>query len=145
MFLNRAVDKLNRSISPQLTVANIAQLQAYDWPGNIRELENVIERAVILARDGRLVFDLPDAKSGTVNGSTEAATIETGAKPQAITKRADLQQMEAEAILSALEKCAGRVSGAGGAAELLEMKPTTLYSRIKRFGIDIRDYKPSAQ
>ncbi len=144
LFLNRAVEKLNRSISPQLTVANIGQLQAYDWPGNIRELENVIERAVILARDGRLVFDLPNSESSAASSLLEPAGGDNAPKTSAIVKRADLQQLEAQAILTALEKCAGKVSGAGGAAELLEMKPTTLYSRIKRFGIDIRDYKRSA-
>src|SRR5690606_12266472 len=50
--------------APRLLKADIRELQAYDWPGNVRELQNAIERAVILARDGRLRFDLPRRSIG---------------------------------------------------------------------------------
>ncbi len=139
LFLDRVMARLNRSVAPQLTVANIAQLQAYDWPGNIRELENVIERAVILARDGRLVFDLPAA--APADATSPPSPISQDAPRPLISRRADLQQMEVDAIQSALQRCKGKVSGPGGAAEVLDMKATTLYARIKRFGIDARAYK----
>jgi DNA-binding NtrC family response regulator len=63
-FVELSAEELNRP-RPRLTQANLLQLQRYDWPGNIRELQNVIERAVITATSGRLGFDLPtDEKSG---------------------------------------------------------------------------------
>lgn len=152
LFLKRAVDRLNRTVAPQLTVANINQLQAYDWPGNIRELENVMERAVILSRGGKLEFDLPhpngdshqstiplkgDAEPGTTQ---EERTLSSRTAP-VISKRSDLQRVEIEAINAALAECRGKVSGPGGAAERLAMKPTTLYSRLKKLNIDARSFK----
>ena len=152
LFLKRAVDRLNRTVAPQLTVANINQLQAYDWPGNIRELENVMERAVILSRGGKLEFDLPhpngdshqstiplkgDAEPGTTQ---EESTLSSRTAP-VISKRSDLQRVEIEAINAALAECRGKVSGPGGAAERLAMKPTTLYSRLKKLNIDARSFK----
>ena len=152
LFLKRAVDRLNRTVAPQLTVANINQLQAYDWPGNIRELENVIERAVILSRGGKLQFDLPhlngaavqpDATSseGTEPGTTTESAASSHMSTPMISKRSDLQRMEIEAIEAALTVCSGKVSGTGGAAERLAMKPTTLYSRLKKLNIDARTFK----
>lgn len=58
-----------------------------------------------------------------------------------VSRRADLRKLEADAIVAALKQSAGKVSGRGGAAEILDMKPTTLYARIKRFGIDPRAFK----
>ena len=141
LFLNRALPRLNRSVTPRLTVANMSQLQAYDWPGNIRELENVIERAVILARDGRLAFDLPATQSVPTDHVLSTGSFQNGATAQPIARRADLQRMEVDAIQSALKQSRGRVSGPSGAADLLEMKATTLYARIKRLGIDPKVYK----
>ena len=141
LFLNRALPRLNRSVTPRLTVANMSQLQAYDWPGNIRELENVIERAVILARDGRLAFDLPATQSAPIDRTLPAVPAQNDSAPQPIARRADLQRMEVGAIQSALKQSRGRVSGPSGAADLLEMKATTLYARIKRLGIDPKVYK----
>jgi len=151
--MKRAVERLNRTTAPQLTVANINQLQSYDWPGNIRELENVIERAVILSRGGKLAFDLPkpngpDARPGVlpIEGQEpdEFADAQAVAAQsmQIITSRSDLQRAEIEAIRAALTECAGKVSGPGGAAERLAMKPTTLYSRLKKLNIDARSFKP---
>ena len=142
LFLQRAVERLNRSLALNLTVANIAQLQAYDWPGNIRELENVLERAVILARDGRLQLDLPVPKNLKTDSASAPGPdgVAIDAEP-AITLRSDLRKMEVEAITSALDHAHGKVSGPGGAAELLDMKATTLYARIKKFGIEPREYK----
>lgn len=153
LFMKRAVERLNRTTAPQLTVANINQLQAYDWPGNIRELENVIERAVILSRSGKLAFDLPnpggtDAMSMTSASENQEADEFAEAQAvaaqsmQIITSRSDLQRAEIEAIRAALMECAGKVSGPGGAAERLAMKPTTLYSRLKKLKIDARSFKP---
>ena len=115
---------------PRLTKAGIIQLRAYDWPGNIRELRNVIERAVILARGGPLQFDLPAADSklpppleaSTPPGPTDA--------PECLTDY-EIRQRERDNLLTVLKKAGWRLKGPGGAAELLGLKPSTLRSRIK--------------
>ena len=106
-------------------------MQAYPWPGNIRELENIIERAVIMARDGKLRLDLPLAtKDGArMRPLPGAAGVMTEAQ-----KRAS----ERSNLVNALKSCGGRVAGPGGAAALLGVKPTTLYSRLKKHSIDAK-------
>ena len=135
-FLREAARTLKRPC-PAFTEANAHQLQNYDWPGNIRELQNVIERAVILAQDNRLQFDLP----GTVSPRlAEAADAERSAlRATQIIREPDRKQRDRETIIAALEKARGKVGGPGGAAEILGVKPTTLHSRIKALGIN----KPS--
>jgi transcriptional regulator with GAF, ATPase, and Fis domain len=96
-------------------------LEAYDWPGNIRELENVIERAMVVSRGSTLELGewfLPSEGKGD----------------RAVTPLS-LREMERQHILETLERTKWRVSGRGGAAELLELKPTTLESRMKKLGI----------
>ena len=132
-FIALASQKLKRK-TPKLTQANVLQLQRYLWPGNIRELQNIIDRAVILSNDGRLHFDLPqqdELVSSADFGIGESTKLANPATPEAARK-----QRDREGIVAALEKSNGRVSGAGGAAEILGVKPTTLYSRIKSLGIE---------
>ena len=106
-------------------------MQQYDWPGNVSELENVIERAVITARrHGRLRFDL--AGEGP-RAPAPAALSPAG--PEGVLSDATVRQLERENIQAALRQCGGRIRGPGGAAELLGLKPTTLASRIKNLGI----------
>ena len=111
----------------RLTREHLAQLQAYDWPGNIRELQNVVERAVIAARSGPLRFDLPAA------APPPSPAGEAQARP--ILSYADLQELEAENLREALRRTRWKVSGPGGAAELLGVPPSTLASRIKALGL----------
>ena len=132
-FIKLAGQKLKRK-TPKLTQANVLQLQRYFWPGNIRELQNIIDRAVILSSDGQLHFDLPqqdELLSTTELGAEESTRVANRAIPEATRKLRDR-----ECIVAALEKSSGRVSGAGGAAEILGVKPTTLTSRIKSLGIE---------
>jgi transcriptional regulator with GAF, ATPase, and Fis domain len=103
-------------------------LQAYDWPGNVRELENVIERGVIISRNGQLRLEVPQAQSPQHDWPVPRAS--GGLMTEQEKKRRDR-----EMIVEALKACDGKVSGSGGAAELLGIKPTTLASRIKRWGI----------
>jgi DNA-binding NtrC family response regulator len=106
------------------------ELNTYHWPGNIRELENIIEQSVIL-NDGiselslRRPLQIQDTK--TVLRDTSAQSLST--------IKQQLQQTEKEYISSVLKKTNGRIRGKGGAAELLNLKPTTLESRMQKLGI----------
>jgi transcriptional regulator with GAF, ATPase, and Fis domain len=127
-FVERACKEFNKAIC-MITPDAIASLRAYDWPGNVRELENVIERAVITARlGGPISFQLPVSAS-----SPEAARP---AEP-AVSLRTEEQLREAERanILATLNKTRWKVYGAGGAAELLGIKPGTLAARMKKLGL----------
>jgi len=128
-FLKTAAARLNLK-KPALTNANIETLTAYDWPGNARELQNIIERAVILARQGRLHFHLPDDAS-----PRSRPTRQTPAEGQILTA-GQIAAHEKTNIERALAATGGKVAGKDGAAALLAMKPTTLYSKIKALRID---------
>jgi two-component system, NtrC family, response regulator HydG len=96
-------------------------LQRYNWPGNIRELENVIHRAVILCSGNKISYiDL----EGQPNGSSST-----------IGQSRNIIEVEKEHILSVLKECDWKVYGPGGAAEVLGMKVATLNSRMKKLGI----------
>lgn len=132
-FARLACEKLGRPC-PKLTRENIVQLQSYHWPGNIRELQNIIERAVILSRNGRLDFDLPPRDPPTGWESANAAVrpcAPASQSPEAVRRKRDRED-----IIAALRKANGKVFGSGGAGEILGVKPTTLASRIKALGIE---------
>jgi len=133
-FLALAARKLGRP-KPRLTLANVQQLQRYHWPGNVRELQHVIERAAVTADRGRMVIGLPSAPAEPP-GKSATATASVAAE-QVLTD-AEVRHLEADNIRAALQRSGGKVSGAGGAAELLGMKPTTLASRIKALGLSPR-------
>lgn len=117
----------------RLSEGDARKLTRYDWPGNVRELQNVIERAVILAQNGRLRIDLPDAPGPHVSAATPGRT-RADARPAVMTS-AELRDLERSNIQAALAACNGKVFGPGGAADLLDLKPTTLASRMKALGI----------
>jgi transcriptional regulator with GAF, ATPase, and Fis domain len=98
---------------------NMDALQSYAWPGNIRELRNVIERAMILTKGSTLLVDLPEI----------AASVAASAPRQT------LAEVERAYILSVMEKSHWRVRGKDGAAEILGLKPTTLEARMKKLEI----------
>jgi transcriptional regulator with GAF, ATPase, and Fis domain len=132
-FLEPMSRRTNRPLA-RLTQANLLELQSYDWPGNVRELQNVIERAVITSRGGGLEFDLPrDPKSESALRSAQN-TMRSDTVGEVVPE-AEMRRRERENILAALDKSGGKIYGAGGAAELLGIKPTTLASRIKKMGI----------
>jgi formate hydrogenlyase transcriptional activator len=99
-----------------IAIDSLKALQQHSWPGNIRELRNVVERAMILATGPRLVIDSPKAAAGT-------------------RRPASLTDFETEHIQRILASVDWRVRGSGGAAELLGIKPTTLDSRMAKLGI----------
>lgn len=122
---------------PRLTRAAVAKLQNYEWPGNIRELRNVIERAVILSRGGVLDFDLPGATSSApvARSSVRSETSpDSAAQPKFLTE-AELQRRERDNLVQVLEAANWKIGGPDGAAELLGVKPTTLLSRMDKWGI----------
>ena len=114
-----------------LTRAQTANLRAYDWPGNVRELKNVIERAVILSTGKVLRLDLsmPGLKGDTDVGA-EAALV----NDEVLTEK-DMRGLQKSNTVKALKQANWKVSGTGGAADLLGVKPTTLADRIRSFKI----------
>jgi transcriptional regulator with GAF, ATPase, and Fis domain len=118
---------------PRLTHAGAVRLQGYDWPGNIRELRNVIERAVILARGGALEFDVPAAAALT--DRTHRAAPEARDGERTFLTEAEMLQRERDNVLAVLTLTRWKIKGPDGAAERLGLKPTTLISRLKKLGI----------
>jgi transcriptional regulator with GAF, ATPase, and Fis domain len=120
---------------PRLTRAGVESLQAYDWPGNIRELRNVIERAVIFAQGGALEFDLP-----ATGRPVDLTLFEPGsgagdqAEPEYLTE-SEMRRRKRENLFAVLQKTGWKIKGVDGAAELLGIKPTTLASRIEKMGL----------
>ena len=131
-FVDLSVKEL-RCAPPRLTRAAIACLENYDWPGNIRELRNVIERAVILACGGPLHFDLPVTDSAP--GPTVPKPAREDGPDREILTEAEMQRRERENLLAALDKTGWKIKGPDGVAELLGVKPTTLLQRMKKWGL----------
>jgi PAS domain S-box-containing protein len=130
-FVERLARRMGRRIEP-LHPDDIRRLQEYHWPGNVRELQNVIERALILATGTRI--DLQRALPvGAVATSlpVEAADDST---PR-ILNAAELGAIERLNLERALAAASGKISGTGGAAEILGLPPSTVTSRMKALGI----------
>jgi formate hydrogenlyase transcriptional activator len=121
-FAQKYSARLGKRI-PTVLPATLQALGAYPWPGNVRELENVIERALILNQGAHMDLGgwLPRASTAPREAGTQS-----------------LEEIEREHILAVLEGAGWRVSGEGGAARLLGMKPTTLEARMKKLGITRR-------
>lgn len=130
-FVQQSVKEL-RCPRPRLTRAGIVRLQSYDWTGNVRELQNVVERTVILSRGGVLEFDLPVRDAPSVTRSTSRNT--DNSVPEFLTE-AEMRRRERENLLAILERTNWKIKGADGAAELLGVKATTLLSRLKAMGV----------
>jgi DNA-binding NtrC family response regulator len=115
---------------PRLTRAGLETLQAYDWPGNIRELRNVIERAAIFAQGGALDFDLPVSGVDLTSFGSHHAQAEL----EYLTE-AEMRRRERKNLFAVLQKADWKIKGVNGAAELLGVKPTTLTARIEKMGL----------
>jgi len=122
-FVRKLSRRLNKSITsiPQKTMELLRQ---GDWPGNIRELENFLERSVILTRGSVLACPVSELRPDEKASSSDI-----------------LKTVEREHILKALRESGGQLSGSGGAAARLGLKRTTLQSKLKQFGIDHRQYR----
>jgi formate hydrogenlyase transcriptional activator len=120
----RFVRELERKMGKQIESIprkTMEMLQGYPWPGNVRELRNAIEQALIVSSGTRLELEIHEAREATLLMS--------------------LKKVERQHILAVLEQTGGRVKGSGGAAEILGMKPTTLYTMMQRLGIPSRHSK----
>jgi transcriptional regulator with GAF, ATPase, and Fis domain len=115
-FVREFQKRMGKQIE-RITPATMQDLVSYSWPGNVRELRNVLERGMILSRDKTLDVQLPKNVS-----SVEGAS-------------GNLEDMMRREILAVLEKVHWRVAGRGGAAEILGLKRSTLYSKMKKLGI----------
>jgi transcriptional regulator with GAF, ATPase, and Fis domain len=109
------------------------ELMQYNWPGNIREMENILEQSFVL-NDGKSELQWGRPLSNTIFTANQTATVE--ALPKTLSDVKDLQQStERDYILNILKQTNGRIRGTGGAAEILNLKPTTLESRMEKLGI----------
>lgn len=115
----------------RLRSVDMARLQRYPWPGNIRELQNVIERALITAQDNNLNIDLPDDVGLKTLPNQVAAQVSTS-----VLTDEQIRTLERDNTIAALRACQGKLFGENGAAQLLGIKPTTLASRLKRLQIE---------
>ena len=122
-FCQKHEGKLGRKIT-DVPATVIDALMAYDWPGNIRELENIIERAMILSRNGILDYGewIPTEKIPAGENGKPAGTMK-------------LEDVEKEHIIETLKKTSWKVSGEKGAAKILGLNATTLEARMKKLGI----------
>jgi formate hydrogenlyase transcriptional activator len=118
-FVEKFSRKMGRSIR-HLPPETMAALSSYEWPGNIRELQNLIERAVILANDGVLPNPLPPTSSHRLTNEPAPTT---------------LRDTERTLILRTLESVGWVIGGANGAAAKLGVQRTTLINKMKRLGI----------
>ena len=129
-LVNHFVDKFSRKAGKSIKSISkeaLEKIKNYNWPGNIRELENIIERAVILSRgDSITLKDLPDIdnRNNQTNFDSHDKSIKT------------LEDLERTHILEILEECKWIVDGNRGAAKILNINPSTLRSRMKKLGIN---------
>lgn len=157
--LGRIAKKL-RSSAPQLQPTDLEMLQSYDWPGNIRELENILERALIFSSEGGPAFShalahaipgaevhLPAAFSS--NGAAKGGAALSSMMMMGIPGQENGHQVQMETWDEAVRRCItealahakGRIYGEEGAAELLQLKPSTLQSKMKKLGIERGAFK----
>ena len=122
------VGKQVRDVSPP----TMAQFMAYSWPGNVREMENVLERAVILGAGDNVEVDLGSA----------APPVEQRLGP-ASPKPKSLEDVERRHIQAVLEQTAWVIDGPRGAASILNLHPNTLRSRLKKLGLSRPRHEPS--
>lgn len=113
---------------PVIAPGALVRLVSYAWPGNVRELENLVERELILHRNGPLQFDVLIPPGPAADAPVP---IETGADYPVLT----LDEAMALHLRNVLERCKGKVHGRGGAAELLNIHPSTLRWRLEKLGI----------
>ena len=128
-FMRRFAKECGKHIS-NIAPPAMEKLLRYEWPGNIRELENQVERAVLMTNEPFITdFDLPVPKAP-----------EKPTQMPEVVRPKTIDENERDHIISVLRKCNGKISGEGGAAEILQINVSTLNSRIKKHGIKKEHY-----
>ena len=130
-FLETICRELGRK-PPRMTQNQLSVLKRHAWPGNIRELKNVIERAAISSAGTRLRLDLALPDTTAESGAT--ATL-VAAEPAEFVTAAEFKELEKANIIAALQHAGWKTWGPDGAAELLGVKPSTLTYQMKTLGI----------
>jgi formate hydrogenlyase transcriptional activator len=123
-------------------------LTAWEWPGNIRELENFIERAVILTRGKALEVPVTELRKTRMETAADMAVIKkkrparkaSNSRPDINPAAEDYERKQRQEIIEALTACKGRIGGAAGAAIRLSINRTTLLYRMRKFGIYAKLY-----
>ena len=124
-FAKKYAKRQGKQIS-RISAADIKRLSLYDFPGNIRELENIMERSVVLCQGETLSIDFyPNAREAVSQGASPFLTFE---------------DMQRKHIIDALKKTGGRVTGPDGAGVLLDVNDRTLVSKMRKLGIEKQDY-----
>jgi len=141
-FSKRFVKKVE-GVSPE----SMDRLMSYPWPGNVREFQNVMERAIVLSTDSILQLDpdllpVPISGGGVTSGQSNGQETEraTGITSSGL---ATLEEVERTHILDALQQTGGVVEGQKGAARILNLHPNTLRHRMNKFGIKRSGHRPS--
>jgi PAS domain S-box-containing protein len=129
---DRIAREFGKTVAP-LSAVDRTALKAYAWPGNIRELRNVIERAVITSTDGQL--RLAEVLAVSTPDLGRASRVEAPTSGEILTE-ARVRQIERDNMIAALERTGWKVGGEKGAAELVGLRPTTFKSRMKALGIE---------
>jgi formate hydrogenlyase transcriptional activator len=149
-FVQKLAKQMGKNID-SVPASVIKGLMEWDWPGNIRELENFIERAVILTRGKTLEAPLSELRKANSGGSAQTPAPQGEEEiarivretVSSMTGKHDMDEhvrKQREEIIRVLTECKGRVAGANGAATRMGIHRTTLISRIKRFGINPYQY-----
>jgi formate hydrogenlyase transcriptional activator len=150
-FVQKSAKQMQKKIEG-VPAAAMKRLTAWEWPGNIRELENFMERAVILTRGKSLEAPLAELRKLNTEEPVHAPAAQGQEDIARIVKETisaldgkkgvadDYAKQQREEIVRTLTECKGRVGGAEGAAARMGVNRTTLLSRMKKFGIDPRRY-----
>jgi len=135
-FITEKFSKRYGKTVERISEQMLSQLEEYNWPGNIRELENILEQALILQNGGSELTLNPMLSEKIRRKNNPIESIYTDATAKTFDDIKQIQrQVQIEHISSVLEKTGGRIRGKDGAAELLNEKPTTLESKMAKLGI----------
>jgi DNA-binding NtrC family response regulator len=149
-FMQRAARKLGKRLD-RIAPGTLDRLLAHSWPGNVRDLQNVVERAAILSPGRELVVDWelgpgPRAPVATTVATHDGAAADVAARgrvpaPPAAVDVLSLEELERRHFVSVLRRTRGVIEGPNGAAKLLDLKPSTARFRIRKLGIQRADYQ----
>ncbi|MBS1300914.1 sigma 54-interacting transcriptional regulator [Loktanella sp. SALINAS62] len=126
-LLRIACKRLGRKV-PIVTEGAMRKLQQYHWPGNVRELANVVERGAIVSQSDKLLVEIQTDISSAIQSSSKLLT------------EAEVEQIRTANTIACMKEAGGKVAGTNGAAALLGIRPTTLYSRLQKLGLNNEDW-----